>query len=356
MAKKIFNCIATADWHIDREYSHSRIDSNTGRDVRLDDLKNKIFSLVPLCKKEKIDAIFIAGDVFNRSNPDPVSLGIFIDFLSLCYTEKIHVFVIPGQHDIEGKVVSFQSLCRLKFWKEYIHLYIKPTTARLGGCNIRLLPFGCLDDYKGGDRSGKLADIDLVIMHGTPYMTKLNNFILKGDRRINKIAKRAKLSIVGDIHCPRAGMGRESYIVPGSLMRLSFKDADETHGVIKVIIEDGEPQEAEFLEFPDRDYITLVIAGVNSLRLIDPKKGDIIRVFISRDINAIQLREDILKKGVLSVDILYSEELLNEGLDIESRKLNLKSKEEVRVLLKQYIKKMGFTRNVYDVCRRGLKV
>lgn len=348
---RVFKALMTADWHIDKKYPHSVIDNETGIDVRLDDLITKINCLPEMCRSLGAEAIFIAGDIFDRPNPDPYSMGVFIDFLLSCLKEKIHVFAIPGQHDIEGGVVSYQHLRKLSWlWDEYIHLYVEKTKANLGGCDILFLPYGeydCSENY------------DIVVTHGIPYKSRVNKAVLKGDKRINKAIKKAKVSIVGDLHNSNVGISDRAYIIPGSIMRFSFSDEGNDKGLVLLTMEDGNPSSAEFIDLEDRDYITLIITRKAQIESVcsGVKEGDVVRVFINRDIDAVMVKNLIREKGALSVDILYSQELLNEEIDTSTLlSRTLTSKAGMNKSMELFIKSKGFGNRVLQLCKKEAKL
>ena len=347
---RIFKLLFAADLHIDSKYPNSAINQVTGLDIRLEDLSKKLFKMIEICKGRGAEAIVVAGDIFNDPNPDPIAQGVFIDFLIKCYNEKVHVFVIPGQHDIRGDYISFSALCKLTFWKEYIHLYLKPIVAKMGDCRIKFIPFGMFDDVKENDNTS-----DIIVMHGIPSGVSVNGILMTGDTRINEFADKSKVAIIGDIHLS-VGNEDSHYLIPGSIMRLNFGEANDAKGICLLTMEDGNPSENEFIDMEDRNYITLTITKDSDIEklLNDINEGDILRIFVGRKVNVTMLKEKIEEKKPLSYKILHSEELLNEECGVKVEEIDVLSKQKLRKVLMKFIKNKDLGQEVLSICEKEL--
>ena len=53
---------------------------------------------------ETPEAVFIAGDVYDKSVPSAEAVGIFDDFLYSLSQRRIQVFVISGNHDSPERI------------------------------------------------------------------------------------------------------------------------------------------------------------------------------------------------------------------------------------------------------------
>lgn len=57
---------------------------------------NRLFDEI---ENRKVNAILIAGDVFDHSNPSNDAAKLFSDFLFSCYKKSLPCLIIPGNHD-----------------------------------------------------------------------------------------------------------------------------------------------------------------------------------------------------------------------------------------------------------------
>jgi DNA repair protein SbcD/Mre11 len=79
----------TADWHVGKTLA--------GRN-RSDEHTAVLAELVELARSEKVDAILVAGDLFDSAAPSPASEGIVYSTL-LALRDIAPVVVVPGNHD-----------------------------------------------------------------------------------------------------------------------------------------------------------------------------------------------------------------------------------------------------------------
>lgn len=85
----------TSDLHIGKTiYEFSMIEEQ----------KHIVAEIIQIAKKEKVDAVLIAGDIYDRSIPSTEAVGVLNDFLTELIQEKIKVFLISGNHDSAERV------------------------------------------------------------------------------------------------------------------------------------------------------------------------------------------------------------------------------------------------------------
>lgn len=86
----------TADWHLGR-YLHGT--------SLLDDQAHALDQLVDLARTERVDAVVIAGDVYDRAVPPADAVALLDDVLSrLIVSAGIPVIVIAGNHDSAERI------------------------------------------------------------------------------------------------------------------------------------------------------------------------------------------------------------------------------------------------------------
>ena len=84
-----------ADLHIGKRV-HERL--------MLDEQEHAFDQLISIAEDQRVDAVLVAGDVFDRPNPSSVALELSERFLASFVRRNIPVFVIPGNHDSAQQV------------------------------------------------------------------------------------------------------------------------------------------------------------------------------------------------------------------------------------------------------------
>lgn len=81
----------TADWHLGRPFHHASLE---------DDQKYALDQIVKYASEHKVDALVVAGDIYDRAVPPRWAVELLDDVLhSLCVELDIPVIMIPGNHD-----------------------------------------------------------------------------------------------------------------------------------------------------------------------------------------------------------------------------------------------------------------
>ena len=83
--------IHTSDWHIGRLFHNMSL---------LEDQKHVLAQLVEQVKEHEVDALIIAGDIYDRSVPPAVAVSLLDDTLhAICNDLGVPVIMISGNHD-----------------------------------------------------------------------------------------------------------------------------------------------------------------------------------------------------------------------------------------------------------------
>ncbi|WP_447043597.1 exonuclease SbcCD subunit D [Vreelandella sp. H-I2] len=81
----------TADWHLGRLFHNLSL---------LEDQRHALNQLIDIVDREKVDAVLIAGDIYDRSVPPSAAVTLLDDVLhALCEVRKLPVIMISGNHD-----------------------------------------------------------------------------------------------------------------------------------------------------------------------------------------------------------------------------------------------------------------
>ena len=80
----------TSDWHLGINFK-----GRSFEEVH----KNFLEWLIETIKKEKIDVLIVAGDIFDSYNPSNYALKMYHSFLAEAIKHLKHIFIIAGNHD-----------------------------------------------------------------------------------------------------------------------------------------------------------------------------------------------------------------------------------------------------------------
>ena len=80
-------------------------DLHLGKNVNgfsmIDDQRYILNQVVSIVENKKLDAVIIAGDIYDRSVPSEEAIKLYNDFLRQLVSKKVKVFAISGNHDSE---------------------------------------------------------------------------------------------------------------------------------------------------------------------------------------------------------------------------------------------------------------
>ena len=82
--------IHTSDWHLGRSLCNHPL---------LDDQAHILLQIADCARRHQVDALVIAGDVYDRAVPPAAAVRLLNDFLNRMHELRIPVVIIPGNHD-----------------------------------------------------------------------------------------------------------------------------------------------------------------------------------------------------------------------------------------------------------------
>jgi exonuclease SbcD len=114
-----------------------------GRINRNEDLEYALNQVINICKEEKVDVLLIAGDIYDKANPDHESQDMILDFLTKIHTEGIHTVLIAGNHDSYDLIRSYKHLRRIARLHVVDRPYKDPKDCILGfgDLSVACLPY-----------------------------------------------------------------------------------------------------------------------------------------------------------------------------------------------------------------------
>ncbi|MDD6807496.1 MAG: exonuclease SbcCD subunit D [Oscillospiraceae bacterium] len=78
----------------------------------LDDQIYILEEIINIAREEKVDAVLIAGDIYQTSAPSAEAMSVFNNFISKLVEEDILVFLISGNHDSDARISYLSSLIK----------------------------------------------------------------------------------------------------------------------------------------------------------------------------------------------------------------------------------------------------
>jgi len=181
---------------------------------RFEDTKAVLRQICEKAIKERVDEVWILGDVYNRKRPYNSEKVLFHQFVKYLTNKDMSVIIISGNHDTDQyKVSALDEFAVLDL--PNVKLLSNPVVYKTGHSDVYLGHF--LID------GAKLGALD---------------YSARNSKNIADILKiPADLYLLGDVHKPQKLNTNPDMLYVGSPERVSFGERDETKGV--VIVEDS---------------------------------------------------------------------------------------------------------------------
>ena len=273
--------IHTGDWHLGRLFHNLHLTT---------DQRYTLEGLVHLAREEAVDAVVVAGDVFDRAVPPTEAVELLDDVLAeLTLSLKIPVIMIAGNHDSPARLEYLSGLVRrvglhvigavsaepqsvvitgrdghkTVFWPL---AYTDPETARavLDRTDIHTHQ-AVLEAQLEGIRE-RMKEIDeadpatrhVLIAHafvtGSQTSESERPLTVGGTGEVPaELFDGFDYVALGHLHRPQTVAGTDGRVrYAGSLLKYSFDEADHTKSVTLVELADGRAPAIETVELPTR--------------------------------------------------------------------------------------------------------
>ena len=291
--------IHTADWHLGNTFH--------GHD-RHDEQAYFLDHLVDLLKDEQPDALLIAGDVFDTSNPSAAAEKLFFDFLSHATAEVdgLQIVVVAGNHDSAARLEAPSAMLsthrvfvrgtvqRLPSGEVNYTRHLIPLRQRSNdrvGALCLAVPFLRACDYPAGlapaegvthffrhlreaATEHRYTGVPLVaVAHfyaaGADICTDEHSerLVVGGQECVDvvRLPRGIAYTALGHIHKAQRVAGRDDVRYAGSVLPLSFSERTYRHGVVRVEIDDMGHVTTESIGLPLlRPLLSLPANGVSS--------------------------------------------------------------------------------------------
>lgn len=284
----------TADWHVGKKL---------GRIDRFDEFAAVLDEIVDIASDQKVDAVIVAGDLFDRTTPSYELILHVVDVLHRLGADGRHVIAMPGNHD---SAPLFDLLSRVM--SPNVHLVPRIVRPEDGGvfeipsvdgsesASIGVLPFlleaqvvdfmaDSAEWFKGYATRIRLLCKNLVegFEAGKPGIL-VGHFFIDGaelgggERQIHigqqyaatnqSIPPAASYVALGHIHKPQAIPGT---LVParysGSPLMLDFSERGDTKEVVIVDAAPGRPAKITSVPLSSGRKLLRIQGDIESLKL-----------------------------------------------------------------------------------------
>jgi len=309
--------VIISDIHIGK-YKYGKINTETGFDLRTEDILRNIDSSIDFAIKNKVDAFIIAGDFYHVKRPQSIFRKLIAARISRILRNNIETYLLLGNHD-QGKTSGHDLVELLELSDQIKHLHVidEPKTFEQGELLLCFLP--CINKIdlnlkKEDDFEYNMNQIKFLSDEASKSDKKYKFFFGHFGTDNSMAGKSFDLGAVthkeriiplkvfdheiwtrvylGDIH--KQQELNDFCRHPGSIARVDFGEEFEPKGYY--YFEDGKDK---FIEVPDREFKTLEVNLTDSPR-------DTMKQFCS-DIQDLDLTNSIVR---LKVTIKASERKL----------------------------------------------
>jgi exonuclease SbcD len=304
----------TADWHLGRIFHQTHLTEEQG--YVLD-------QIVRIAAEEKVDAVLVAGDLYDRAVPPPEAV-VLLDktWQRLALDLQVPVIAIPGNHDSAARVGYGAALLS----KTGVHLVADFETAcrpiPVGNVDVFALPFTEPNEVRAWSGKSEVRDhttameacIAAMQPHfslGRPRVLVAHAFVAgarkesESERPLSvggagtvsaEIFKAFDYVALGHLHAPQNVSSRCVYA--GSPMKYSFSEADDRKSVVIVDIADDGAVATRCIPLRARRDVRNVegtLAELIATAASDAQREDYLRITLTDDgalLNALgRLRE-----------------------------------------------------------------
>lgn len=326
--------IHTGDIHLGLQFKNVSFDREKAAERRIE-LWDTFERIVDKGEEEKIDFLFIAGDLFEEEYFTLGDMKRVRD--TLARAKMINIIITAGNHDTLNK----NSLYNTLDWPEHITIFDTEGLDKKEFTDKNTMVYGYSWD-KGENREDVFKDftgidkdkINILIIHGDIF-NRNSEYLPLDKNRLNNFG--FDYIGLGHIHKPEIIGPKMAYC--GSPEPLDFGEQGE-HGIIQGLIENGITK-LEFLPFSNRRFLEKTIEIdetfgyvdiINEIKILDGEeelKRNLYRVrlegIIQRDIDL--NIDDIIKS--LEKDFYYLEIIDNTKIDYDLDSLEYDNKDNI---------------------------
>jgi exonuclease SbcD len=304
----------TADWHVGKPLR--------GRS-RMDECAKALDQVAAIAKDQQVDAVLMAGDVFDSPAPPPEAEKLVYDFLARLVPERIACVLIAGNHDHPRKLGALATL--LEGLKIHVRTEVRPpdqggvvSLASRDGkeeARIAVLPFvaerrvvdACtvMDaEHKWYEAySSRIEQILAALVKGLPATTvniALAHLLVDGARvgtgerelhlgqvygvNPQQLPSTVQYIALGHLHRPQEVLAPAKTRYPGSLVELDFGEQEQDKSVVVLDAQPQRPPHIELVPVTAGRRLRTVEGTLDDLqRLAEERSDDYLRVRVKAE-------------------------------------------------------------------------
>ena len=275
----------------------------------LPDQEYILSQIVSIAENERVDAVLIAGDVYQRSSPQAEAMALFDRFVSRLAEQGRQVFIISGNHDSAQRISYFSSL--IKSSGVYVteafdgRLQNVALRDRDGGLVVWMLPFLRPSQVKRHLPEEKIVtyqDAVEAVLRQTPIDLKKRNILLchqfitgceTSDSEERAVGGLDNIDAavfdafdyvaLGHIHKAQR-VGRDTLRYAGSPLKYSFSEANHKKSVTIVDVEGKDEVSAR----------TVPLYPLRDVRLLEGNMADLMALPYSEDYLWITVHDELV--------------------------------------------------------------
>jgi DNA repair protein SbcD/Mre11 len=304
----------TADWHIGK--------SLRGR-CRMDEYEKALGQVADVARQAEVDAVLVAGDIFDSTAPPPEAEKLVFDFLSRLIRDGIPCVLIAGNHDHPKKLSALRGLLenlnvhvraevrpgnqggvvglRSRDGKEEARIAVLPFVPErkvVDACAVMGPEFSWYEAYAGrveqilGFLTRDLTPdtVNLLVAHilvaGARFGTGERQLHLGEIYGVNAEQLPGKVQYValGHLHRPQELMAPTKTCYSGSLIELDFGEREQDKRVVVVEAHPGRAASIESVPLSAGRRLRDVAGTLPELEaLASEVRGDFLRVIVKAE-------------------------------------------------------------------------
>ena len=294
----------TGDWHIGKTLRAR---------ARLDEFEAALDEVARIALEARVDAVLVAGDIFDSPAPPPEAERLVYDFLARLLPERIACVLIAGNHDHPRKLGALARL--LEGLRIHVRSEVRPPSqggvvtvpSRDGGeeARVAVLPF--VPERKVVDACQVMQPeyhwyeayarrIEQILGHLTAGFTPhtvnllLAHVLVDGARvgtgerplhlgeiygvNAQQIPANVQYVGLGHLHRPQEIVAPSRTFYSGSLIELDFGEREQAKSVVLVDAKPGRPADVEFARLRAGRRLRDVEGTLAELRTMAGALGD----------------------------------------------------------------------------------
>lgn len=254
----------------------------------IDDQRYMLDQIIEIIRQKSVDAVLIAGDVYDKSVPSEAAMNLLDYFLRKLAENKVKTYMISGNHDSDDRLNYGSNLFQVNdiyissVFDGTLHRY--SLTDEYGSVNVYLLPFVKVSQVRHFFENDKIetyedavrviidhTDIDVnernvIVAHQfvaaigqNPDMGGSEGMAVQNVGLVESIGysifDKFDYVALGHIHSPQS-IGRKEVRYAGSMLKYSLKEAHNNKSVPIVTMGEKNQIDIELVPLkPKRDVI-----------------------------------------------------------------------------------------------------